>query len=74
MILPSKQIPPEQSILVVGSELIQSLDTPRTLSSLWDVVRGSKGISSFDKFSLALCFLYGVGLIELDGPLVRRRA
>jgi hypothetical protein len=73
VILPTKFVPPEQSLLAVGGLLLRRLGEPRSVSSLWDAARDDEGVTSFDKFVLALCFLYAIGLVELDGPLIRRR-
>jgi ABC-3C biological conflict system middle component len=66
MILPTKHLPPEASILGIGGRLLAALDHPREISELWENVRHQTGINSFDRFCTALTFLFVLGLIDLD--------
>jgi hypothetical protein len=54
MILPTKHISTNQSILGVGAELLAALARPRTVSSLWDEVRERPTVATFERFTLAL--------------------
>lgn len=71
MILPSKHVRVEQSLIGLGAVILARLERTRTVSSLWDAVRDDD--VSFDRFSLCLSFLFGVGAVEFDGPLLRKR-
>lgn len=77
MILPTKHIRPDRSLLGIGAELLRLLDRERTVSSLWEEVRvererqGTSSIS-FDWFVMALDFLYAAGAIELLDDGLRR--
>ena len=72
MILPDKNISLQYSILGVGSRVLEELNTPQTLSSLWERVRKCKEINTYDKLVLALDFLYIVGVVELSQGVIRK--
>lgn len=82
MILPTKGITPDRSILAVGSDLLYLLDSPLSVSNLWSRYlnhRKQLKIESpvnFDWFVLTLDFLFTIGAIYLDdrGRLVKRCA
>lgn len=64
-------------MLTVGSEILGLLDRPRTVSSVWEELRGSKDKArrrrlSYDWFVLALDLLFLMGAIVLhDGLLTK---
>lgn len=80
MILPSKGISPDRSILGIGGDLLDMMDAPIGVSTLW--VRymkrrkrlGLEAPVTFDWYVLALDFLFMIGAIGLDdkGRLVKR--
>jgi hypothetical protein len=74
MILPTKHLQLNRSLLIQGSELLESLRQPQTVNRLWSVAREDPGVRSFDQFCLALSFLYAIGLIEHEDGLVARLA
>ena len=80
MILPSKHLIPERSLLGVGAELLKRLDSPQTISHLWHEMRGSSTrlntlTPTYDWFVLALDFLYVSGAIDLkNGRIVKARS
>ena len=77
MILPTKHIRPERSLLGVGAEILGTLQEPLTISALWDRVRKNRATPpaspiAYAWFVLALDLLYLIGAIELrDGVLDR---
>ena len=72
MILPTKHIPVEQSLLGIGAAILVRLGRPRTVTGLWEEMRESTALGSFDRFSLALDMLYALGAIELRAGQLRR--
>lgn len=82
MILPTKGITPDRSILSVGSDLLDLLDSPQSVSNLWSRYlnfRKQMGLErpvNFDWFVLTLDFLFSIGAIDLDdrGRLVKHSA
>lgn len=77
MILPSKHLSGRRALLTVGGEILELLDRPRTVSSLWEELRGGKGKTklrrlSYDWFVLALDLLFLMGAVALrDGLLTK---
>jgi hypothetical protein len=74
MILPTKHVPPDRSLLGVGALLLQHLERARTVASLWDIARTFPEVATFERFSLALDLLFAVGALRLDGGLLLREA
>lgn len=74
MILPTKHISPERSLLGLGAAIIGYLAQPRTVTELWDEVRALPQFGTFERFALSLDFLYAVGLIDIQDGVLRRAA
>lgn len=72
MIMPDKNIKLSYSIFGIGSIILNSLYRSKTISSLWEEVKKYKEINNFEKFVLALDFLFSLNLINLDNGLIRR--
>ncbi|MBM7408762.1 ABC-three component system middle component 6 [Methanococcus maripaludis] len=72
MILPNKVMNLKYSLLGKGAIILSNLRKPRTVSSLWDIVKMTEEINTFDKFILTLDFLYILGLINSKNGLIMR--
>jgi hypothetical protein len=72
MILPTKHISPEASLLGIGARILADLHQPRTVTNLWERLRDDDGIVTFDRFCLAVTFLHTVNLLRLDGDVLLR--
>lgn len=72
MILPSKHVPVSRSLIWLGGLILESLETPRTVSGLWETIRRGETIDTFEQLALALAFLYATGMVDFDGSLLRR--
>lgn len=72
MILPTKHIPAENSLLGVGALLLKYLERPRTVTALWEQAKQAPNVGTFERFTLALDFLYTIGSIEFDKGLLKR--
>lgn len=72
MILPSKHISEEQTLLGVGAVVLRYLERPQTVTSLWDKVRDEKVVGTYERFVLALDFLHITGVVNLSQGLLRR--
>lgn len=77
MILPSKHLPENRSLLSVGAAILPHLSHPTTVSDLWEqmlLVRAETRTPPalrYDSFVLALDLLFLMGIVELhDGLLV----
>jgi hypothetical protein len=72
MILPTKHISENEAILGVGATILGHLDSPITVSSLWERAKVESNVGTFERFVLAADLLFVIGAIELrDGLLVR---
>ncbi len=78
MILPTKRLNPNRSLIVIGAEIIDLLEEPKTVSRLWYDLkqeRAKKNEGSpvtYDWFVLALDFLCFLDGIELQHGKLRR--
>ncbi len=69
MILPTKGLSPERSLMTVGAGILRLLETPSTPSALWSAYKASPDaadVVTFDWFVLALDFLRTIHAVELD--------
>lgn len=74
MILPTKHLPLERTLLAAGARVLELLERPLTVSGLWDRVRQDVAFPSFDHLVLTLDVLFALGMVDiLDGRLERRR-
>jgi len=72
MILPSKHIRAEQTLLGVGAILLRELERPCTVSSLWEKTKTNDVVGTFERFVLALDMLYLLGAITVTDGLIER--
>ena len=81
MLLPTKGIEPQRALLTIGASIISLLDSPATISGLWerfsDCSHGNRedcGIS-FDWFVLAVTMLFAINAVAWNesDQLVRQR-
>jgi len=74
MILPTKHIAPENSLLGIGAGLLTLLAHEQTVTRLWDRARAANRVLTFQRFILALDLLFAIGAIELTDGILRRRS
>ncbi|WP_018352103.1 ABC-three component system middle component 6 [Longispora albida] len=81
MIVPTKGIAPQRSLLAVGAQILAVMDGPLTVSQAWARLRrwrddhGHSAPVPFWWFVLALDTLYALGVVEMDNDvLMKRRA
>jgi hypothetical protein len=73
MILPTKHIPLDRSLLGAGAVLLSLLEAPLTPTAIWDLAKHAPEIGTYGRFILVLDFLYAIGAIDmLDGLIVKR--
>ena len=76
MILPTKRLREDRSLIGIGGEVLLLLDERKTVSRLWDEFKKGHqktgSTATFDWFVLALDLLYSLGAISVDRGLVRR--
>ena len=72
ILLPNKHVPTNRSVVGMGALLLEHLETPSTVSGLWELVKNKQEVGSFDNFVLSLDYLYAIGAIVYeDGSLIR---
>lgn len=71
MILPTKHLHLENSIIAKGSDVILNIDTTETVTSLWSKVSVESKIQSFQEFIIVLDFLYACKLISYQNKLIK---
>jgi hypothetical protein len=72
MILPNKHIKTRNSLLGIGAMLLNNLQRPQTVTQLWERANKIPEIESFEKFSLALDFLFIINAVELNRGLLQK--
>lgn len=72
MILPTKHLSVDESLLGSGAAILKELPRPQTISRLWDKVRGNPIVGNFRRFSLTLDFLYSIDAIEFKDHMLKR--
>lgn len=78
MILPTKHIRPDRSLLGVGAQILEMLDRPKTMSRIWDEFRTRHSGTGLDApityrwFVLALDLLYMIRAVDLERGLIVR--
>lgn len=65
MIMPSKDLCEEESLLGISAKLLKLIGEARNLSVLWEFAKKEKVVGSFERFVLALDLLYLLGLVDL---------
>jgi len=76
MILPTKHLPLDRSLVGVGADVLSLLDKPKTVSKLWlefqVLSKEKKSRRTFDWFTLTISMLYTIGAVEMTGARIRR--
>lgn len=75
MILPTKHISPERCLLTLGAEILQCLNEPMAVSSVWERIRtrdADGARRNYGWFVLALDLLFAVGAISYSRGALRR--
>jgi hypothetical protein len=74
MILPSKHIPEDQTLLGIGAVLLKELGRAQTTTSLWERVHLHPAVGTFERFVLALDLLHITGVVVLTDGMLERTA
>lgn len=73
MILPTKTCSLSNSLLGFGTVVLESLNSPTTVNSLWEKIHDEDPQITFEKFILTVDLLYLLSVIEFDQGLLRRK-
>jgi len=80
MLLPTKGVSTDRALMTVGSELLELLRTPKSVSALWEQYSSRADTDNdgdritFDWFSLALASLFAIDLVQWTAAGHLRRA
>lgn len=69
MILPTKSIKMQYSLLSCGAIILDKLDDSDTVSAIWEKVSTEDALINYDKFVITMDFLYMVGAIDYNNGL-----
>ncbi|MCK4618734.1 MAG: hypothetical protein KAT52_02190 [Desulfobacterales bacterium] len=72
MILPSKHISEEQSLIGLGALLLKEVNRPQTVTSLWEKVREHSAVGTYERFVLALDMLHITGVLTFSQGMIVR--
>jgi hypothetical protein len=70
MILPTKHIPLDGSLLGAGAIVLRQLENPMTPTASWEKAKCAPEVGTFGRFILVLDFLYAIGAIDYVGGLI----
>ena len=77
LILPAKHLSIERSIIGIGAEILDVIETPKTISEAWIQIKDNRKYSgfpiTFDWFVMSVSWLYAISAVELVGGLLQRR-
>ena len=77
MILPTKHLPIERSLIAIGADIVRLLDEPMSVTNLWldyqSLNKARNTRLTFDWFTLALAMLYSIDAVEQTGNRLRLR-
>ena len=72
MILPSKHIVLDYSLIGVGATILAAMNRRDTVTDVWEDVRTDKAVGTFERFAIAMTLLFILGAVEyVDGRIVR---
>ena len=77
MILPTKHLPTERSLIAIGADIVELLDEPKSISTLWlefqELNERRNRRLTFDWFTLAVAMLYTIDAVEQRGHRIHRQ-
>jgi hypothetical protein len=72
MILPSKHIDLQHSLLGAGAAILRNLDHPQSVTTLWGQVQSLPEVGYYGRFILTLDFLFSIGAIDFKYRTIAR--
>jgi len=76
MILPTKHLPTDRSLIAIGADIIKLLDRPKSVSALWSEFQELNSRKNrrptFDWLMLGIAMLYALDAIEQRGHRIHR--
>lgn len=72
MIMPSKYLREDEALIGVSAVLLPLVEKDGNLTAIWESAKKLDSIGSFERFILALDFLYLLGLVDLHNNKLLR--
>lgn len=72
MIMPSKYLREDEALIGVSAALLPLIENNGSLTALWESAKKNNAVGSFERFILALDFLYLLGLVDLHNNKIVR--
>ncbi len=78
MILPTKRLSQDRSLLYVGAQILRLVDEPKTVSRLWQDLQTIRSTESdlapltYDWFVLALDLLFAINAVKVERGRLER--
>lgn len=72
MIMPSKYLREDEALIGVSATLLPLVEKEGNLTALWESAKNIDAIGNFERFILALDFLYLLGLVDLHNNEIVR--
>lgn len=73
MIVPTKHLRPQDSLLGSGGVVLNALRKPRSVSELWSRLRDEPTVSSYERLILTLDMLFVLGAVEYNEGVLSRQ-
>lgn len=74
MILPTKHVSLDKSLLGAGAVVLRILAEPMTTTGMWERVKHAPEIGGYGRFVLTLDFLYAIGAIDMaEGLIIKKK-
>lgn len=72
MIMPSKYLREDEALIGVSAALLPLVEKDGNLTAIWESAKKIDSIGNFERFILALDFLYLLGLVDLHNNKILR--
>lgn len=72
MIMPSKYLREDEALIGVSALILPLLENDGNLSSLWEKAKNFEAVGNYERFILALDFLFILGIVDIDNNKVVR--
>lgn len=70
MLLPSKYVTLERSLVGQASAILRHREADKTVSELWAKLVSMDSTWTFDRFTLALSLLFGLGAVTIQNGVL----
>lgn len=72
MILPTKHVATQNSLLGLGAKVLQTLQRPMSVTGLWERLIEVPELATFERFVLVLDLLYLLGAVDMRNGLITK--